>query len=116
MASVAERLLPSFRPKAFAMFSETFMPSLKGPLPVVLDAGAEDLGDEDTPFAAAEDLTSAAVEPIDTLFLPAGVSTETVPDFAGDAAEALAPEFPAAVPEALMPLLPPEEPPTFPEP
>ena len=86
IASLALSLLPSGTPKAFDIVAETVIPSLYGPKPVVAEAGAAAFGAEDTAVAAGEGLTAAAVDPVDTDFVPAGVATETVFDLVGGAA------------------------------
>lgn len=53
----------------------------------VLEAGAEDFGALETAVAAGEALTPAADEVAETDFVPAGVATETVLDFAGAAVD-----------------------------
>lgn len=97
-------MLPSGTPKAFDIAAETVMPSLYGPKPVVAEAGAEAFGADETAVAAGAAVTFAAVEPMPTVCCPAGVATETVPDLAGEAAAAVAPVVPAAVPVAVIPV------------
>ena len=124
-ASVALSLLPCFSPKTSDMALDTVSPALYVSLVAVVD-GAEDLGADETAFAAGEAFNPAAVEPEETLLVPAGVDTLTVFDFSAvvDALEVEAEDFAAeaaledfesleeaAEPVEPPPLLPPVEPP-----
>jgi hypothetical protein len=75
IASVELSLLPSFKSMATDMPLETVSPALNVSLRAGSDAGAKDLGADETACAAGDAFTPAAEDEIETDFGPAGVDT-----------------------------------------